>query len=125
MGLFNIIAVLVTLAALFGYVNYRYIKLPTTIGLMFISILMSVLMVILGHLGQTGYGIEKLWLDVIRKVDFNKTLMVGMLSFLLFAGALHVDLNELLKQKWQILVFSTIGVMLSTILVGYSAFLFL
>ncbi|MFH2047518.1 MAG: sodium:proton antiporter [Pseudomonadota bacterium] len=125
MGLFNIIAVLVTLAALFAYINYRYIKLPTTIGLMFISIIMSLCMVILGHLGQTGHGLEMIWLDIIRKVDFNKSLMVGMLSFLLFAGALHVDLNELLKQKWQILVFSTIGVMLSTLMVGYSAFLFL
>ena len=118
MELFNIIAVLITLSALFGYVNHRYIKLPTTIGLMFISITMSLGMVILGHLGQFGLGLERQWVDMIRGIDFNKTLMVGMLSFLLFAGALHVDLSELLKQKWQIGVFATFGVVLSTFLAG-------
>ena len=125
MELFNIIAVLITLSALFGYLNHRYIKLPTTIGLMFISILMSLVMVILGHLGQIGYGIEKQWLGMMRDIDFNKTLMVGMLSFLLFAGALHVDLQELLKQKWQIGVLATIGVILSTIIIGSCLYLIL
>ena len=65
MELFNIIAVLTTLSALFGYLNHRYIKLPTTIGLMLISILMSLVMVILGHLGHIGYGIEKQWLGMM------------------------------------------------------------
>jgi len=120
MELFNIIAVLTTLSALFGYLNHRYIKLPTTIGLMLISILMSLVMVILGHLGHIGYGIEKQWLGMIRNIDFNKTLMVGMLSFLLFAGALHVDLHELLKQKWQIGVLATIGVILSLVTASYA-----
>jgi len=125
MELFNIIAVLLTLSALFGYLNHRYIRLPTTIGLMLISILMSLAMVILGHLGQIGYGIEKQWLGMIHDIDFNKTLMVGMLSFLLFAGALHVDLQELLKQKWQIGVLATIGVILSTITIGSCLYLIL
>src|SRR5208283_4885669 len=117
-GLFNIIAILITLSAVFGYINHRYIKLPTTIGLMLISILMSLCMVILGHLGEVGFGIENQWLDIVRTIDFNKTLMVGMLSFLLFAGALQVDLNELTKQKWEVLIFATLGVILSTFLVG-------
>jgi CPA1 family monovalent cation:H+ antiporter len=118
MNLLNIVAILITLSALFGYINYRFIKLPTTIGLMLISILMSLGMVILGHFGKTGLDIEQQWINIIKNIDFNKTLMLGMLSFLLFAGALHVDLNELMKQKWAVLIYATIGVILSTFLVG-------
>jgi CPA1 family monovalent cation:H+ antiporter len=118
MNFFNIVAILITLSALFGYINYRFIKLPTTIGLMLISILMSLGMVILGHFGRIGLDIEQQWINIIKNIDFNKTLMLGMLSFLLFAGALHVDLNELMKQKWAVLIYATIGVILSTFLVG-------
>ena len=116
--MFNIIAILITLSAFFGYINHRYIKLPTTIGLMLISILMSLGMVILGHLGELGFGIERQWIEIVCTIDFNKTLMVGMLSFLLFAGALHVDINELTNRKWEVLVFATLGVILSTVLVA-------
>jgi CPA1 family monovalent cation:H+ antiporter len=123
MELYNIISILITLSALFGYVNHRFIKLPTTIGLMSISMLMSVAMVILGHMGHAGVHIEKEWISLIRNIDFNKTLMVGMLGFLLFAGSLHVDLNELLKEKWGIAVFSTVGVGLSTLCVGAITYL--
>jgi CPA1 family monovalent cation:H+ antiporter len=118
MEFFNIVAILITLSALFGYVNQRFIKLPTTIGLMLISILMSLGILASGHLGQTALGIETDWMALVRTIDFNKTLMVGMLSFLLFAGALHVDLNELANQKWEVLVFATLGVVLSTFLIG-------
>ena len=118
MELFNLIAILIALSAFFGYLNHRYIKLPTTIGLMLISILMSLGMVVLGHTGHAGLLIEEKWVAVIEGIDFNRTLMVGMLGFLLFAGSLHVDLNELRKQKWKIGTFSTIGVLLSTFLVG-------
>ena len=118
MNLFNIVAILITLSAVFGYINYRFIKLPTTIGLMLISILVPLGMVILGHFGKIGLGIEQQWINIIKNIDFNKTLMLGMLSFLLFAGALHVDLNELMKQKWAILIYATMGVILSTFLVG-------
>ena len=116
--MFNIIAILITLSAVFGYINHRYIKLPQTIGLMLISILMSLGMVILGHLGNVGFGIEKHWIEIVSAIDFNEALMVGMLSFLLFAGALHVDLNELANQKWEVLIFATLGVIFSTFLIG-------
>ncbi|MGC2061685.1 MAG: sodium:proton antiporter [Thermodesulfovibrionales bacterium] len=121
--MFNIIAILITLSALFGYINHRYIKLPTTIGLMLISILMSLGMVILGHLGNIGFGIEKKWIEIVLTIDFNKALMVGMLSFLLFAGALHVDLNELRNQKWEVFAFATLGVIFSTVLVAGMTYL--
>ena len=115
MELFNIMAILITLSALFGYLNYRFIKLPTIIGLMLISMLMSIFLVVLGNF---GLGIEQYWMPVIQSINFNKTLMVGMLSFLLFAGALQVDIGELLRQKWEVTVYATVGVFISTALVG-------
>ena len=115
MELFNIMAILITLSALFGYLNYRFIKLPTIIGLMLISMLMSIFLVVLGNF---GLGIEQYWMPVIQSINFNKTLMVGMLSFLLFAGALQVDIGELLRQKWEVIVYATVGVFISTALVG-------
>ena len=82
---------------------------------MLISILMSIFLVVLGHL---VLGVEKYWMPVILSIDFNKTLMVGMLSFLLFAGALQVDIGELLRQKWEIIIYATVGVLMSTAFVG-------
>ena len=119
MDLFNIIAILITLSALFGYVNHYFIKLPTIIGLMLISILMSLGLFLIGKLEP---GMEKYWMTLIHSIDFNKTLMVGMLSFLLFAGALHVDIHELFTQKWEVGVYATLGVFISTILVGAATF---
>jgi len=116
MNILNTIAVLLTLAAIFSYINYRYIKLPTTIGIMLIGLTISIVLIIAGKL-----GFENLFIyaeSVLRGIDFHQTLMNGMLSFLLFAGALHVNLNELSKQKWLILFLATFGVLVSTFLVG-------
>jgi CPA1 family monovalent cation:H+ antiporter len=120
MKLFNIFAILISLSASFGYLNHRFIKLPTTIGVMLISLMMSLGIVILGH---QGIGIEEHGMKFVRSIDFNKTLMVGMLGFLLFAGSLHVDLEELLKQKLEIVILATLGVVLSTFLVGTLTYL--
>jgi len=121
--LFDLIALLITLAAVFGYLNHRFIRLPTTIGLMLISVVMSLGMVLIGHVGHAGLLLEQQWMSVVRSIDFNKTLMVGMLSFLLFAGALHVDLAELLSEKWSVGIYATAGVLLSTFLVGTMTYL--
>ncbi len=115
MELFNTVAVLVTLAALFAYANARFLGLPGNIGLLVISLLASLLMIITG---KSGLPVAQGLVEMVRHIDFNVTLMVGMLSFLLFAGALHVDLDELLARKWKIGSFATVGVVLSTILVG-------
>jgi CPA1 family monovalent cation:H+ antiporter len=119
LSLFDIFSILITLAALFSYVNHRYIKLPTTIGLMAIALVMSLIL-----LGTSKLGL--IWIEgqaegILRRVDFYETLMHGMLSFLLFAGALHVDLNDLEKQKWSIGLFATLGTVASTIIVGFAS----
>ncbi|HEB02314.1 MAG TPA: sodium:proton antiporter, partial [Nitrospirae bacterium] len=107
MELFNTVAVLVTLAALFAYINARFVGLPGNIGLLVISLLASLLMIITG---KSGLPVAQGLVEMVRHIDFNVTLMVGMLSFLLFAGALHVDLDELLARKWKIGSFATVGV---------------
>ncbi len=115
MSLFNSIAILLTLAAVLSYINYRYIRLPTTIGLMLIALVLSMGLV---WLGKMGYGIGKDAELFLRGIDFEETLLHGVLSFLLFAGALHVNINDLADQKKVIGLLATAGVIGSTFIIG-------
>lgn len=115
MSLFAILSILIVLAAIFGYINVRFIKLPTTIGMMLISIIFSLVVLIIGQVDPTLLQLEQ---QLIGGIDFEKVLMDGMLSFLLFAGALHVDFEHLKKQAWPIISFATLGVMTATFLIG-------
>ncbi|MBK1618935.1 sodium:proton antiporter [Lamprobacter modestohalophilus] len=120
MNLFNIIAVLITLSAVFAWLNDRFLKLPTAIGLMLIALLMSLFLLL------PIPGTEGLESDVrlmVDSIDFDATVLHGMLSFLLFAGALHVSLKELAEHKWVIAVLASVSVFISTILVGGVAWL--
>lgn len=115
MELFNIVAILVTLTAVFSYINYRYIGLPVTIGVMLIALSTSLT---LNLLGSFGLGLEQRAETLLRSIDFDKTLLHGMLSFLLFAGALHININDLLERKWSIGSLATVGTLISTFIVG-------
>lgn len=117
MDILNIAALLITVSAIFSYINYRYIKLPTTIGLMLIALFFSLVLITLGYFNVVN-TVEHTK-QILNKIDFNTTLMHGMLSFLLFAGALHVNINDMAKQKWVILSLASIGTIGSTFLVGY------
>ncbi|RUM93464.1 MAG: sodium:proton antiporter [Thiothrix sp.] len=123
MELQNTAGLLFTITALFAYLNHRFIKLPTTIGIMLIALAVSVTLVILGHFSLTTG--EQYAESVLKNIDFNQALMHGMLSFLLFAGALHVNLEALLDKKWVILVLASIGVVLTTFIVGGASWLLL
>ena len=116
----GLLALLISLSALFMYINYRYFKLPETIGIMILSLCFSLIIIIINALGLFDF---KNIVIIIESIDFEKTLMQGMLSFLLFAGALHVNINDLAKQKWLILVLATIGVVSSTMLIGSITYL--
>ncbi len=116
MHFFEISALLIVLTALFSYLNYRYLHMPTTIGVMFIALVLSLGVVILGGLG-VNIGQEHIE-RLIKSIDFNQTLLHGMLSFLLFAGAMHIKLDDLSNQKWVIQLLATIGVVASTFIVG-------
>ena len=115
MSVFQVIAVLLTLTALFSYLNYRFIRLPTTIGVMLIALIASLGLIALQHF---GFSIGPMAARVLQSVDFGQTLLQGMLSFLLFAGALHINLNDLAKQKWVITILAVVGVLISTFVFG-------
>jgi len=115
MSLFHILAILLTAAALFSYINYRFLKLPTTIGIMLVSLTFSLL---LNLLGPVGIDIEHEVQFMLESIEFDVTLLHGMLSFLLFAGALHVDLSELSRQRGTIIFLATAGVVVTTFIIG-------
>lgn len=111
----DILSILLTLAALFGYINLKTIKLPTTIGIMLFSVCFSILLFIIKPLLPGGLEDVK---ALLESIDFNKTLMEGMLSYLLFAGALHVNLGNLKEQKWVVAILASVGVVFSTFMIG-------
>jgi monovalent cation:H+ antiporter, CPA1 family len=119
MSLIEVIALLISLTALLAYANHRWIKLPTTIGVMLTALVLS-----LGLLGldAAGVHIREPARGILESLHFDEALMKIMLSFLLFAGALHVNLDDLAKQKWVIALLATIGVVTSTALVGTASF---
>ncbi|MGD8390976.1 MAG: cation:proton antiporter, partial [Desulfobacterales bacterium] len=118
MKLFNILAILITLSAGFSYINHRFIRLPTTIALMAISLLVSLGLIALGSL---GFGLEEDARILLNSIDFDETLLHGMLSFLLFAAALHVNLVDLSQQKYIISTLATLGVVGSTFIIGLAS----
>jgi len=119
MKLFQILSILISLSAVFSFINYRYLKLPTVIGLMLIAMLSSLGLLLLGPF---TLGLKEQVAVMLETVDFDDTLLHGMLSFLLFAGALHVNLADLAKQRWVIAVLATAGVLSATFIVGYMAY---
>ncbi len=113
--MFKFVAIFICIAAVASYINYRYIKLPSTIGLMIIGLVMSLVLIGLGTLGM---DIEGPISEFLGKMDFGETLMKGMLSFLLFAGALKINLNDLAEQKFIIGILATVGVVATAFIVG-------
>jgi len=123
MGLFHVLTILVVLAALFAYLNYRYIRLPTTIGVMVIAMVVSLVLVGLGELGYEQ--VTRSAARVLHQINFGQALMQGMLAFLLFAGALHIDLVDLRPQKGTVAALAVVGTMVSTVIVGALTFVVL
>ena len=115
MEAFDIIGILLTLSAVFGFFNYKYIKLPTTIGLMLLGLIFSLIIIITGTFNNDFYVFAQ---NFVNDVRLDESLLGIMLSYLLFAGALHVKLEDLASQKWVIAILATIGVILSTFIIG-------
>lgn len=116
---FELVAAITTATALFSYVNYRWLKLPTTIGLMMIALVGSVVLLIAARAELVNL---EMLTAFVNGVNFDATLLHGMLGAMLFAGALHVDLSQLKEQRLLIGVLSTAGVLMSTLLVGAGAY---
>ncbi|MBU0755953.1 MAG: sodium:proton antiporter [Planctomycetes bacterium] len=121
MAIFNIAAMLLVLAAVIGVINHRVFKLPHAIGLMVITLGGS-LGVMLIDQAFPGWDLQTRIESYVGRVDFNKTLMEVLLSFLLFAGALHVKIEDLLARRFAIVTLATVGVLLSTAIVGCGAY---
>ena len=121
MTLLSISSVLISVAALFAYVNHRTLKLPTTIGIMVISLVFSLALVVLGNLGFGGA--EEIAIGIVSQIEFDETLLNGMLGFLLFAGALHVNLDDLLARKLTIGTLASFCVVLCMFLVAGGSWL--
>jgi CPA1 family monovalent cation:H+ antiporter len=115
MNLFHILALLLAIAALFSYLNHRFLRLPTTIGIMMIALLFSLGLLMLKPLVA---GLEDKVVLMLKSVDFDATVLHGMLGFLLFAGALHVNLSDLAEQRWMISFLATFGIIGSTFITG-------
>ena len=103
------------LVAIFSLVNYKWLKLPYTIGLMLISLVMVGVFYLIRPITPDLFNY---FCEVVYASDFEHLLFDGLLSFLLFAGALHINIRELAKERWSVLLFATIGVLLSTFLIG-------
>lgn len=115
MDYFSIATILIVLSAIFGYINVRFLKLPITIGLMIITLLFTFIVIAISYFDDTLLIREK---ELISQIDFKTVLLDIMLSYLLFAGALHTNFQQLKVQRWPVFVFATFGVLLSTFLVG-------
>jgi CPA1 family monovalent cation:H+ antiporter len=113
---FEVAIACLVLTALLAYLNHRYTGLPTTIGVMSISLLLSFALIGLDKLGL--HALRDYEISLLSSVDFSQVLMQGMLSILLFAGALHVDLNDLTRYRWPVGLLSVCGTLVSTLLVG-------
>ncbi|WP_420578339.1 cation:proton antiporter [Ekhidna sp.] len=115
MSIFNIITILIILSAVFAFINARLLRLPFTIGLMVIAIVFTVIITVLGHFQPYVLDEAKV---LIQSIDFETVLLDMMLSFLLFAGALHTKVDALSRQRGPIALFATIGIVISTFLIG-------
>lgn len=115
MSLFELSSILIAFAALSSYLNFRYVHLPMTIGVMLMSIGGSVLLIVLGIFFPTIHAVA---VHLVGRVNFQQTVLHGMLAFLLFAGSLHVDLGDLRRQWGIITLLAGGGLILSTFIVA-------
>lgn len=119
MNILDLIALLVLLAAIFTFINIHYIKLPGTIGLMMQALVLSVLIVGVGFfIPSLREGAE----GIMRNVDFSTVLLNIMLSFLLYAGALHVDIDKLKEESATVFILAIVGTLMSTFIIGTSVY---
>jgi CPA1 family monovalent cation:H+ antiporter len=124
MSIFEIGAFLIGLSAAFGYLNYRYLRLPHTIGLVVIALAAS-LVIILIEVLYPASSVMEVVSGLLVQIDFHETVMRGMLSFLLFAGALHVDFTAFKSRARAIALMATLGILISTFLIGWVTWLML
>lgn len=115
MNINEIITITVVLASIFAYINHRWIKWPPTIGIMVLSLISSIILVLTG---SSHFLLSRKAVQLVSSIDFEDVLMNFMLSFLLFAGAIHIDAGKLKKERLPIIILATLATIISTFLVG-------
>ena len=116
-SIFDLAALLLTLSALFGWLNRRFVRLPHTTGLLVMGLLASLLVLLM----RVAFPYQNLFEQPTRtllQIDFPAVVMNGMLAFLLFAGALNLDLDALRDRAWPIAALALVGTVVSTAIVG-------
>ncbi|SFM96427.1 cation:proton antiporter [Dokdonella immobilis] len=121
--MFNIAVIFLVVTALLAYLNHRFVRLPTTIGVMAIALVLSLSLIGLDRIGFSS--LHDYEVSLLESIDFSDVLMQGMLSVLLFAGAMHVDLSELRAYRWQVGLLAVLGTVASTVIVACSLWIFL
>lgn len=119
MELFHLLSILIVLAAAFAFINVKYLKLPNAIGLMLVSLVFSLLIL----LSDVFFpSLKDIVAEPLRSINFSDLLLEGMLSFMLFAGAIHIKYDDLKSEKLSIMLFSTLSVIISTFIIGFAAY---
>lgn len=120
MELSQLIAIILSLTAVLSVLNERLLKMPLNIGVMATTMIASLLILVLSKAGFVSFGVFAN--QLLNHIDFSEVLMHGMLSSMLFAGALHIDLKALIEQKWSIIILATFGTLVSTFLFAYGLY---
>jgi len=118
---FDLVALLLLIAAAAGFLNNRILHMPRAIGLLVIALALSVFILLLDHLTGSGIQVRRWISGVLQVADLPYVLFNGALGFLLFAGALHVKLEALRNHAWTVLTLATVGVVLATFLYAAGA----
>lgn len=118
MHLFDLAAIVITAAAIFAWINHRWLRMPTTLGVMLLGLMLSLALALMRRYGfDFASDVEAM----LHQIDFDEALLHGILSFLLFAGALHVDLESLRQHRWIVATLASVGVLISTVVLGVGA----
>jgi CPA1 family monovalent cation:H+ antiporter len=112
---FSIFSILIVISALFAYINFRFIKLPSSIGLMLLALITSFALI---GVGIVSPDVTKEITILLNSIDFSELLMGSMLSFMLFAGAIHIKMDLLKQEKFSVIIFITFSVVISTFIIG-------
>lgn len=115
---FDLAAIVITAAAIFAWINHRWLRMPTTLGVMLLGLMLSLALALMRRYGfDFASDVEAM----LHQIDFDEALLHGILSFLLFAGALHVDLESLRQHRWIVATLASVGVLISTVVLGVGA----
>ncbi len=122
MNIFHIISILISLSAVFAYLNFRFLKLPQSIGLMAFSLVFSLVLMAIGYYNPF---FKETVVSIMGQIDFSELLLEIMLSFMLFAGSIHIKIEDLKEESLSIAAYATVSVVISTFIIGYGTYLLL